>query len=359
MMQHRRHLILVYNTSLQVYTTADSLLVRRIPINLNASSLSDRDSANATIIAASLSPTSPNHVYVAVSDGRIFKLDWTRGNEAEQKTPEPLMRTKRNHVADMAVAALPFRYSTSGGVSAEEDVALRDVLFVVEQDTSESVVTWYFTTYLESDSAAARKNPKQKTKGKGKRKADPSEDVGSESESEDQQRLYKRLYKFKPDQAGGIPLVRTFDSGRIVIGACGNVLFLGALESVGEPQMFGSVSYTFFSLSSLDLITSVDARIQTRPRGGSSSGQLLVNGATHIEETDTVDVVVGGVRGTLLVYSDLLAKLQRPGVPLAEGERRAKEPLEPRKYHWHRKAVYGVKWSRDGKSLQTAGGDLC
>ncbi len=69
---------MTYNTAIQVYSTADSLRVRLIPIPVTESPEST-EFTGASIVSTLLSKTSPNFVWVACSDGRIWKLDWTTG----------------------------------------------------------------------------------------------------------------------------------------------------------------------------------------------------------------------------------------------------------------------------------------
>lgn len=91
------HLILTYNTSIQVYTTADSLLVRRITLPLSAEM--GHGLKGQHIVSAVLSKDSPNQLWVATSDGRIFCIDWTNGSGAE--TPYQLTT-----VLDMTVESI-------------------------------------------------------------------------------------------------------------------------------------------------------------------------------------------------------------------------------------------------------------
>jgi NET1-associated nuclear protein 1 (U3 small nucleolar RNA-associated protein 17) len=75
------HLILTYNTSIQVYTTADSLLVRRI--TLPFSHETGHGPKGQHIVSSVLSKDSPNQLWVATSDGRVFCIDWTTGSGAD------------------------------------------------------------------------------------------------------------------------------------------------------------------------------------------------------------------------------------------------------------------------------------
>lgn len=80
--QPTRHLLIVYNTSLQVYSTSNSLLIRRIPL-----ATPDLEGADKTrgvhIVSVALSKVSEHLAWVARSDGRIWCIDWTNGSGAD------------------------------------------------------------------------------------------------------------------------------------------------------------------------------------------------------------------------------------------------------------------------------------
>jgi len=64
-------------------------------------------------------------------------------------------------------------------------------------------------------------------------------------------------------------------------------------------------------------------------------------------------VVVGCARGAIFYYNDLL-----PQIRLLQTSRKARNlSLQPRKLHWHRRAVHAVKWSRDGNYIISGGSE--
>ncbi|KAL8387876.1 hypothetical protein RB595_009609 [Gaeumannomyces hyphopodioides] len=70
-----KHIIITYESSIQVYSTQDSLLVRRIQLPQRS-----RKSTQAPHIAATVaSLTDPSAVWVADSRQKIWKVDWTTG----------------------------------------------------------------------------------------------------------------------------------------------------------------------------------------------------------------------------------------------------------------------------------------
>lgn len=117
------YLIITYNTSLQVYSIADSLLVRRIPLPIVG--------ANNYIVASALSEVSKNIVWAAASDGRVWKIDWTTGAGADA-----CFRTRSRLVLTMTVNAVPLKKKLS------------DVVFVSEKDGKTSKMIAYDPSVL-------------------------------------------------------------------------------------------------------------------------------------------------------------------------------------------------------------------
>src|SRR5690348_7834084 len=77
-----RYLILTYNTAIQVYSTEDSLLVRRIPIPISA------QDSTTKIVATRPSRISPDMLWVACSNGSIYHVDWA-SSAADHKREKP------------------------------------------------------------------------------------------------------------------------------------------------------------------------------------------------------------------------------------------------------------------------------
>jgi NET1-associated nuclear protein 1 (U3 small nucleolar RNA-associated protein 17) len=113
-------LIVTYNTSIQVYSTEDSLLVRRIA--LPVAGTDDTTEFVAThIVASVLSKSDAECLWVACSDGRIWHINWASGAGVE--TP---FRIEAKKVLDVAVDAVEI-----GGKS-------EDVLLVLKRLTKSS-----------------------------------------------------------------------------------------------------------------------------------------------------------------------------------------------------------------------------
>ncbi|CCU78026.1 WD domain-containing protein [Blumeria hordei DH14] len=73
-----RHLIVATRTTIQVYTTADSLLARSIRLKLDSSLLS-----STQIVTTCLSPSNADMIWVACSNGSVFSVNWTNGSGAD------------------------------------------------------------------------------------------------------------------------------------------------------------------------------------------------------------------------------------------------------------------------------------
>lgn len=116
-----RFLFVTYDTSLQVYSVANSLLVRRIALPVVGA-----NSGAPHLVASALSPTSPNLVWLAASDGRIWRVDWTTGSGVED-----CFRTKAGIIHDMTVDAVIVKKTTL------------DVLFVSESLKSSFKIVAY------------------------------------------------------------------------------------------------------------------------------------------------------------------------------------------------------------------------
>ncbi|KAG5949948.1 hypothetical protein E4U53_005617 [Claviceps sorghi] len=223
-----KHLILTYNTSLQVYSTADSLLVRRIPITTLDTS-SSQGSTPARLVATRLSKHNPQLVWVVCSKGNVYCVDWTRN-----KTPRLAFQTASGTAK--ALIVVPASYATT-----------KEILIIAESDKPSRIdVTAY--------------NPID----------------GSEAQP-------KSLLTLKK-QGHGLQILECSDDGQVIVGAFQDQLFFGtASGSVGNYE---DLRYEFFSFDSPDLITCIDLRRRQRSSGGQkaqsaseSAVDVIVGGA--------------------------------------------------------------------------------
>lgn len=134
----------------------------------------------------------------------------------------------------------------------------------------------------------------------------------------------------------GLHLIESSQDGLVLVGAFNDTLFLG-VASQEQPTSFEQIQYDFFSFEVPDLITTLDFRVYSASAlsGNKSKGQR--------DSDKVVDVIVGGARGAIYLYHDALSRSQALGKASS-----AKDGIQAQKFHWHRKAVHAVKWSRDG-----------
>lgn len=128
-------------------------------------------------------------------------------------------------------------------------------------------------------------------------------------------------------------LIRSANSASVIVVTAKDSIHVGSQTSkskaVGSPA---DLAYRFFSFGIGDLVTSIDVRCSAQAKK-QQSGSLLV------------DLAVGCARGAIFLYQDVLARS-----PFATSTPRKGASIQPRKQHWHRRAVHSVKWSHDGKS---------
>lgn len=260
-------MILTYNTSLQIYSVAESLLVRRIALPVVQNTYADKSTA-PTIVATCLSHTKPDFVWVACSDGRIWRVNWKKGTAVQDE-----FRTQSHTALDMSVAA----------------IGNHEVIYVSETTKQ---FKGEIVAYFGPDFA----NP-------------PSEALFTTKKS---------------DQ--GIHLLRASADGKCVVAATRESLIVGTVTAQASQADLG-LEFEFFTFDSTDIICALDVRIT-----GKSDG------------TSALDLIAGGARGAIYYYNDILRKLQN-----LNGPKSKREPLQARKYHWHRRAVHSLKWSKDGE----------
>jgi NET1-associated nuclear protein 1 (U3 small nucleolar RNA-associated protein 17) len=95
-----RHLLIPYHTTLQVYSTEDSLLVRRIAIPIGTSH---------RIVAMRQSRVDPDFVWVACSHGTIYRVDWassTSGHHSHHRERPPYIRTETGTCTAMTLVEM-------------------------------------------------------------------------------------------------------------------------------------------------------------------------------------------------------------------------------------------------------------
>ncbi|KAG8674975.1 NET1-associated nuclear protein 1 [Fusarium poae] len=280
--EDEQYLILAYNTSIQVYSAADSLLVRRISITA-AEASDEKTTAPAHIVAMRQSKQNSDIVWVATSDGRVCQVNWT-----SSKAPE-FFQTQSKTANAMALVTKK--------VSGKDT----EIIFIAESDKPGRIeVVAYPATTTESE--------------------------------------HKVVFVMKRP-GNGLQLLETSEDGHLV-GAINDRLFFG-MPSQDQFDSLAVLDYEIYTFDIPDLVSSLDLRVY--PRSAKRLQQL---------NAPVLDIIVGGARGMIYLYHDALARSQALAKPGSE-----RELIQAQNYHWHRKAVHAVKWSRDGNYMISGGSE--
>lgn len=275
------HLILAFNTSIQVYSATESLLIRKIPLlKLNA------EVAGEQIISTRLSPTSPNIIWVASSAGRLWAIDWTNGTRNGA-----ICKLECGLLCGMSVERVQFK-------KGFQDIVLTSI---------EHRGRWQIVACDVRDS---------------------------------------KLKSFKSLLTQSKPVLNLsfVRSGYAIAGSADRNILLGILRN-STIKGFQDLEYEFFTLDCSDEIVCLDVRATNRVH-------LNLKSQAEAGDEPVVEIAVGCARGAIYFYNDLLPRLRS----LQNGKGH-KNSLQPRKYHWHRKAVHDIKWSRDGNYLISGGSE--
>ncbi|KAI1378796.1 sporulation protein [Hypoxylon crocopeplum] len=279
--EDEKHLILAYNTSIQVYSTADSLLIRKIPLlQLNA------ENAWEQVVSICPSPSSSNLVWVASSVGHIWLIDWTNGDGS--KSPYTLQCGLLLHMSVEHVRIGP-EFRDAPLISLEKKGNWQIVICDVRGSKLKA-----------SKSLLSQSTP------------------------------FLNL--------------RSVRNGNVLAASSERNVMLGTLRTQAAKSV-QELEYEFFTLDCSDEIMCLDVRTTDR---------IHLNRKSQAEAGDelVVDIAVGCARGAVYFYNDLLPQLRR--LHNSKGHR---GPLQPRKYHWHRRAVHAIKWSRDGHYIISGGSE--
>ncbi|KAJ0122170.1 sporulation protein [Diaporthe amygdali] len=262
-----KSLLVAYDTSLQVYSVADSLLVRRIALPLIGA-----NNGAPYLVAAALSQVTTDLVWLASSDGRIWRINWRTGAGTEN-----CLQTDAGVIHDMTLGAVTVNKRPT------------DILYVSESLKNGHRIVAY----------------------------DPSD-------------LAQPTSQVLKKQLGKATILRTTNGGSILTAATGNTLMVGAArqKSVGSIV---DLAYDFYSINTSDDVCCLSVRLAPKKSGSKKK-------AAHESSEPVLDVAVGGVRGAIYIYSDLLSQLRA----------KSRKGLEvPKKQHWHQRAVHSIYWSPD------------
>lgn len=235
-----RFLIVANRKTLNVYSTSNSLLTRSIKPNLNPAA-----PRSTRIVAYCLSTTDPNIVWVAFSDGSVFRVDWTTGT---------------GEIDYWMISSTDCIHMTV--TSMESAGRRRDVVFTTESK-----------------------------KDGGFRITAQELSIETPSESP------TRTVYTTPNR---IQFLKTACEGSVVVAASGNRVLVGRLRST-DYDTVANIRYEFRVFESAEPIKCLDVRVSNRTESEGLKKSL--------KKSPIVDVVVGDIRGVLFVHNDLLAKL--------------------------------------------------
>ena len=132
--------------------------------------------------------------------------------------------------------------------------------------------------------------------------------------------------------------VKVLENGRVIVATSGSQLMIG---SSNEPALFPlkDVSYRWRIIECPEVIVGTDIRV--RP---SEKIQKMSKGGNL--NSNPMNIVVGGLKGSIHIYEDLLRKVIKRD---RHAGKESSAEITSRRLHWHRNAVLAIKWSADGK----------
>jgi len=131
--------------------------------------------------------------------------------------------------------------------------------------------------------------------------------------------------------------LKILDDGNVIVATSGTKVIIGTTEAA-DKQFLKDIVYVWREIECSEWITSIDVQVEhadppVRPQKPHSVGNGL-------------NIVVGGLKGAIFIYENILRKLINKETSSKTSKR---EEINPRRLHWHRNAVAAVKWSADGE----------
>lgn len=140
--------------------------------------------------------------------------------------------------------------------------------------------------------------------------------------------------------------VKVSEGGKYVVVSAGQRLIIGITSNPSPPGL-RELSYTWREIECSEWITSLDVRMNNA-NAAPTDAQNSQSASSGSRGPRSLNITVGGLKGSIYVYQDLLGKLIRK-----EKRPNAAAPVAQR-LHWHRNGVGAVKWSMDGTFLSNA-----
>lgn len=271
-----KFLFVAYGTSIAVYSTATSLLVRQLRIYKVDS-----------ISAFAFSSTTPNHLYLSTISGIIEKWDWIEGS-----------RLSHWRISSSIYSLVTAKQNLGDSGS--------DLVYTMDR------------------------------KGQGPWMLSVHRLAGGEDGAKTD---VKTL--FTNPQA--VSSVKVLENGRVIVATSGSQLMFGSSDEPASSSL-KDVSYRWRIIECPEYITGTDVRVRpSKDQRMSKRKRSMAN---------AIDIVVGGQKGSIHIYEDLLRKLIKRDHRAGKG---SSLDVIPRRLHWHRNAVHSVKWSADGNYVISGG----
>ncbi|MCJ1273115.1 hypothetical protein MMC21_000904 [Puttea exsequens] len=293
-----KYLLVAYVASIIVYSTSTSLAVR---------SLQPRKAENISAFALSIS--NPNQLYLSTNAGTIELWDFIEGARI-------FTWKLSSSIFSLATAQLDagLRKPTGGDIEGKNNdpgTAVRkikgEVVYVIDKKGDGP---WMMSAH-------------RLRKG---------EDVGKSEVTT----LFKQEKALSP--------CKVLEGGQIIVATSGEQLIIGT-STLPEPSNLRELSYVWRILECPEWVASFDVRLRPTHKSdqGSKNKSLL---------RDALDVAIGGLKGSIYIYDDILKKLFRKERASRSGN---PENIDSRRLHWHRNSVLAVNWSLDGNYLISGG----
>ncbi|KAL8815143.1 MAG: hypothetical protein Q9223_005696 [Gallowayella weberi] len=138
---------------------------------------------------------------------------------------------------------------------------------------------------------------------------------------------------------------KVLEQGRLIVATSGSVLSLGYANPPIQLPL-SDLSYTWRDVECPEWISCFDVRTVAP-----DADLKCLKGGEDSRICRTA-IVVGGLKGSVHVYDDLLRQLI---LTEKRSDKASNIDLTSRKQHWHRNAVLAVKWSRDGNYIISGG----
>ena len=236
-----------------------------------------------TVSGFAISPSKKNELYISTLAGAIEKWDWIQGTRIEDWKV----------ISSIETLVIP---------TSNNSQARSELLYMIDKKGADS---WQlFSCYFAQ---------------------------GGESSKPELRVL------FSSEQA--LSSLKVIEDGRYIVLTSAAQMIIGCLKSPIRTTL-KNIIYIWRVVECPEWIVSIDAHVSQAEldRKSSKGGKINV---------ETFDVAVGGFKGSIYIYDNLLGELVRREQPMSN---EASLDIKSRRLHWHRNAVTALKWSLDGSS---------